>query len=200
MIKNKYPGKFIVFEGLDGSGTSTQTAKLNEKLSRDYKILVTKEPTGNLIGGLIRGQLTGVWRTDQQCLQLLFAADRAHHLEREIIPALKTGRLVLSDRYFFSSVAYGSLDLDKKWILDLNRNFLMPDLSIIIKVSPKECLRRMKKSRYNLELFEEEKKLQKVWQVYNWLSKKFDKVVVIDGAAEKDAVFEKIYQEVRDVI
>jgi len=118
MIKNPYPGKFIVFEGLDGSGSSTQASKLRDWLNRAQKELIlgkpraqlTKEPTNNIIGGLIRGQLTGDWKTRPECLQLLFAADRSHHLEREIIPLLKDGVTVISDRYFFSTIAFGAAE------------------------------------------------------------------------------------------
>jgi len=90
MKKNKYKGKFIVIEGLDGSGSSTQVVRVANFLKeRNKKIHITKEPTNNLIGGLIRGQLTGDWKSSSECLQLLFAADRAHHLEKELIPLLK---------------------------------------------------------------------------------------------------------------
>lgn len=109
MKNNTYPGKFIVFDGLDGSGQSTQAGKLVDFLNLPEQKLkfghtgvqVTKEPTSSLIGGLIRSQLTHEWKSSQECLQLLFSADRAHHLEKEIIPLLERGVTVICDRYFF---------------------------------------------------------------------------------------------------
>lgn len=182
MIKNPYPGLFIAFEGLDGAGSSTQAEMLQQNLSTmGLKVLLTKEPTNNIIGGIIRGQLTKDWSSNMECLQFLFAADRAHHLEREIIPALKQKGIVVSDRYAFSTIAYGALELDKNWLITLNERFILPDLTFILRVSPKTCLKRIKDNRFDLELFEEEKKLKKVWTVYLWLSKKFPNVQIIDG-------------------
>jgi len=193
MKKNIYPGKFIVFEGLDGAGSSTQIDRLAMSLKKAGKNpIVTKEPTNNIIGGLIRGQLTKDWNSSMECLQLLFAADRAHHLDRLIIPALKTGKIVLCDRYFFSTVAFGSLDLDRNWLLEINDQFILPDLIILLKVSPRECLKRIHENRFQLELFEEEKKLQKVWKTYLWLAKKFPNVKIVDGERDVDVIADEI--------
>jgi len=194
MKKNSYPGLFIAFEGLDGSGSSTQVDLLTSKL-RDtgFDAFATKEPTNNVIGGLIRGQLTRDWKSSMECLQLLFSADRAHHLYREIIPALKQGKVVSSDRYFFSTIAFGSLELDREWLLALNSKFILPDIIFLIKVSPSECVRRMNASRFELELFEESKKLQKVWRVYDWLAKNFPNVVVVDGTRSRTQISEEIF-------
>ena len=144
MLTNPYAGTFIVVEALDGSGASTQVeflAKNVEELGQ--RVHITKEPTNNLIGGLIRGALTKEWKPSLECLQLLFAADRAHHLQREVIPSLQEGRMVISDRYFFSTIAFGSLEVDEKWLQGLNERFLLPDLTILIKVSPQEGVRRI---------------------------------------------------------
>ncbi len=189
MKKNTYPGKFIVFEGLDGAGSSTQIDKLAAALKKEGKNpVVTKEPTNNIIGGLIRGQLTKDWNSSMECLQLLFAADRAHHLDRLIIPALKDKKIVLCDRYFFSTVAFGALDLDRNWLMEINDQFLLPDLIVLLKVSPRECLKRMHENRFQLELFEEEKKLQKVWKTYVWLANKFPNVKIVDGARSIESI------------
>lgn len=201
MTKNNYLGKFIVFEGLDGSGQSTQAAKLVEYLNRHQKKIelgrpeahLTKEPTNNLIGGLIRGQLTNNWKTGQECLQLLFAADRAHHLEKEVIPILEKGGVVVSDRYFFSTIAYGSLEIpDWQWLKDINKHFLLPDISFFLKVSPTVCIERIKGNRFEMELFEKEEALARVWQGYERLSKEFEDVYLIDGEREIDEIFEEI--------
>jgi len=201
MRKNPYQGKFIVFEGLDGSGQSTQADELVDYLNSSglkfqlgkTTAYLTKEPTNNLIGGLIRGQLTHNWKTKPECLQLLFAADRAHHLEKEIIPLLKKGITVVCDRYFFSTIAYGALDIkDWDWLVEINKQFLLPDLTFLLKVSPKVCLERIKQNRFSIELFEKEEVLEKVWQNYEKLSKEFENVYIINGELSPKKVFEQI--------
>lgn len=194
MKKNPYCGKFIVFEGLDGSGQSTQAKLLKDFLiSQKIRTHETKEPTANLIGGLIRGQLTNDWKSSQECLQLLFAADRAHHLEKEIIPLLKKGITVISDRYFFSTIAFGATEIeDWNWLLKINERFLMPDLIFLLKVSPRVCLERIKQSRFEVELFEKEELLAKVWQNYEKLAKKFKNVYLLNGERPINEVFEGV--------
>lgn len=188
-------GKFIVIEGLDGSGASTQINLVHAYLqSRGLKgVYTTKEPTDNVIGGLIRGSLTGVYELPPASLQLLFAADRGHHLKRVIEPQLGKGATVICDRYMWSTVAFGSLHLDKKWLLGLQRYFMVPDLTIILKVDPKECVKRIAQNRFDFELFEEEEKLRKVWKTYAWLAKrpKF-KIKIVNGGGSKEEVFANV--------
>lgn len=209
MQKNTYPGKFIVLEGLDGSGQSTQGKKLVDFLnSPKHKFRfglpgahLTKEPTNNLIGGLIRGQLTHNWESTAECLQLLFAADRAHHLEKEIIPLLEKGIWVISDRYFFSTIAYGWLEIsDWQWLKVINKHFLLPDMIILLKVAPAVCTQRMKKARFGIELFEKKQILEKVWQGYARLAKEFSNVHVINGEQSVRKVFEEIKKVVRKIL
>ncbi len=190
MIPNPYPGVFIDIEGLDGSGSSTQLKLVGERLAKTgKKVFETKEPTNNVIGGLIRGALTHTLNLPLDSLQLLFAADRAHHLHREIVPMLTAGSVVLTDRYVWSTVAFGAIELDKEWLLALNEHFLMPDITIFVQVSPEECVRRIKQSRFDVELFEEAHKLSKVWDGYAWLAEKFKEVHVVNGARPVEDVF-----------
>ena len=193
MIKNTYPGLFIDFEGLDGSGASIQASLLSAVLSKEgYRVHLTKEPTNYLIGGLIRGFLTKEWRTTPECQQLLFAADRAQHLEKDIVPKLQSGRIVVTDRYAFSSVAYGSLDTESDWIEKINEKFIIPDLVFLVKVRPKICALRMKESEYGLELFKEEQKLTKVWNIYDKLAHKYKNFHVINGEREETEIIKEI--------
>jgi dTMP kinase len=200
MHKNIYPGKFIVLDGLDGAGQSTQAGKLVDYLSEKKQKLKfghtgvhsTKEPTSGLIGGLIRGQLTHDWKSSQECLQLLFAADRARHLGKEILPLLERGVIVICDRYFFSSFAFGALDLKQNWLFQINQNFLLPDITFFLKVSPKICAERIKRNRYEITLFEKEEIAIKVWKNYQKLNKKFKNVYIINGEKPVDKVFEQI--------
>ncbi len=194
-------GKFVVIEGLDGSGASTQAAMLSEYLaSSGYKALVTKEPTNNLIGGLIRGQLTHEWKSNPECLQLLFAADRSHHLEKEIIPALEQGFIVISDRYMYSSLAFGSIDCDMDWLKSINSKFMVPDVSIILDVPPETYVERIGRSRAGFELFEDKSKLEKVRRAFDLLSKEYPGVAAIDGTQPVNRVSMAIVREVRKVL
>jgi dTMP kinase len=183
MQKNPYKGKFIVFDSLDGAGNSTQVKLLADYLNKIGKRThITKEPTSGLIGGLIKSQLTHDWKSSQICLQLLFSADRAYHLEKEVVPLLKKGINVISDRYFFSTMAYGNLEInDLDWLIEINKKFILPDLTFFLKVSPRICIERIKKDRFEITLFEKEKVLEKVWQNYEILAKKFQNIFLIDG-------------------
>lgn len=201
MQKNPYLGKFIAFEGLDGSGSTTQAGLLIDYLNESQKKLVlgrpvahlTKEPTNNIIGGLIRGQLTDGWKTGPECLQLLFSADRAFHLEKEVIPLLEKGVTVVTDRYFLSTIAYGATEIeDVDWLIEINKSFILPDLTFLIKVSPRVCLERIKGSRFHIELFEKEEALTRVWQNYEELAKRFENVSIIDGENSCEKIFEEI--------
>lgn len=190
----KYPGLFIVFEGLDGSGASIQSTLLANILSREgYRVYLTKEPTNNLIGGMIRGQLTGEWSVSSECLQLLFAADRDQHLNREIIPKLEAGKIIISDRYYLSSMAYGSLDIKNiDWLKNLNSIFPKPDITFVVKVRPKICALRMKEVNYGLELYKEEKKLAQVWSAYEKLAKNEKNIHIIDGERDEMEIIGEI--------
>jgi len=194
-------GKFIVVEGLDGSGASTQVSMLSDYLtSKGYKVLLTKEPTNNLIGGLIRGQLTHEWKTNPVCLQLLFAADRSHHLEKEIIPALEKGYIVISDWYMYSSLALGSLDCDIEWLKKVNENFLKPEVSIFLKVPPEVCIERMKQTRFGVELFEEKEKLGKVLTAFEKLASENKNIVAVDGTQTVNKVSRDVVKAVENVL
>ena len=191
---------FIAFEGLDGSGSSTHSLLLSKKLREDgHKVALTKEPTNNLIGGLIRGVLSHQWTVTPETLQLLFSADRGHHVQMEIEPWLQEGRVVITDRYIFSTLAFGSLDMaDKDWLIAMNSKFRIPDITLLIKVSPEECVRRITQNRANVELFEEVEKLQKVWERYEELSQEYSNVYIIDGEQTKEQVQEQIYTIVQE--
>ncbi len=190
----KYSGLFIAFEGLDGSGEEIQASLLYGLLKqKGYNSYLTREPTDHLIGGLIKGALVGEWSTDARALQLLFAADRANHLAKEIEPKLETGKIVITDRYAFSSIAFGSTSIgDTNWLEGINSQFIMPDLVFLIKVRPKICAARLKQSRYDLELFKKEEQLAKVEEAYAKLALKHKNIYVIDGEREEAEILGEI--------
>ncbi len=138
MIKKDILKKFIVLEGLDGSGTTTQIKMLSDKFKNSgIKLLVTAEPTDNRIGRIIRETLHHKYKIKPDTLALLFAADRNEHLfgKKGIIDYLDEGYYVISDRYFFSSIAYQSLNCDLDWVIALN-NFPLPEYLFLLM-----CLR-----------------------------------------------------------
>jgi len=203
MFKNKFKGKFIAIEGLDGCGSTTQALKIEVYLKKIKKpCWLTHEPTIGVIGGLIKAYVQGDIKLNSPAsLQLLFAADRANHLAKEIMPNLDNGFNVITDRYFLSSLAYGALEIgDDRWLYNINDLFLLPDLTLLIKTSAKTSIKRIKANRLGLELFEKEDKLQKVWNNYEKLSKKYPNIVVIDGEKAAEEVFEDIRKELDNLI
>ena len=186
-------GTFIVVEGLDGAGVSVQSAFLESKLrKRGYKTLLTKEPTTGLIGGMIREVLRAGWHSSYKSIQLLFCADRAKHLEDEILPALESGRVVICDRYVFSSLAYGfASGVDTHWLYNVNREFRMPDLTIYLDVSPDVSISRI--GREQRELFEKREALSKVRKAYLNFAKRF-KFKIVNGEQDSGEVSKEVWQ------
>ena len=184
---------FVAFEGIDGAGLTTH-ARLTEQFleSKGFKVVLTKEPTDSLSGGLIRACLRGEWKTDPMTLQLLFAADRSHHVNTVILPALKSGRAVVTDRYLFSSLAYGSLDLDYEWLKLVNSRFPLPHVTFVLDIEPEVAIRRIREDRFAIELFEELEKLERVRAAYSRIAKEFENVHVVKTDDEVDEVQKKI--------
>lgn len=201
MRKNNYDGKFIVFEGLDGSGQSTQAELLkNYLIERGREVLLTKEPTRDSeFSKELRAALNKEVKIDEVRLQELFAKDRKWHLENVILPALEEGKFVICDRYFFSSFAYGAAEgLDFEWLVNLNDEFLLPDLTIILNASPEICVERIKSRGRKTTLFEEKEKLEKVWQIYQKFPERFENVMILDGERTILEIFEDIKKLVTD--
>jgi len=182
---HNYPGFFIDIEGLDGSGSSTQVRRVVRALAEEkVKAYMTKEPSKGPIGKLTQEALMGQFNSlPPASIQLLFAADRGRHLNVEVIPRLEKGEMVITDRYAWSSVAFGSVELDREWLLSLNKDFILPDLTIFIEVSPGICLERIAKERQGIELFEEEEKLEQAWDAFHSLVSKYwwTNMAVVDG-------------------
>lgn len=184
---------FIAFEGLDGSGSSTQSALLTAYIqSQGAQAVLTKEPTNNILGGVLRAALTKQIQFDPVTLQLIFAADRGHHLDRLINPTLAQSGMVISDRYMMSTLAFGSLaGIEMEWLHSINSQFRKPDLTILLKVSPAECMRRIESTRIETELFEQEQKLMQIWQGYEQARQYFENVHVIDGMQSKEEIHQQ---------
>ncbi|MEK7080365.1 MAG: dTMP kinase, partial [Patescibacteria group bacterium] len=188
-------GKFIVIEGLDGSGKSAQVDLVVEYLKQKGKeVVVTKEPTiDSQAGQKIKQALRKEIFIDPMELQRLYVQDRNEHLQNKVIPALEAGKFVVSSRYFFSTLAYGHSDgLDVELLKKMNENFLLPDLTIIVDVTPESCMERIDGRGQQKELFEQKEKLAKVNEIYKKTSDMFKNVFMVNGERQIAEVFEDI--------
>lgn len=192
---------FIAFEGLDGSGSTTQSRILAEKLEAlGRAVHLTKEPTsGSPVGKLIREVLQHKWEASAEGLQLLFCADRAEHLKNDIEPALEGGQVVITDRYLLSTIAYGALGVaDIEWLKQLNEKFRRPDVTFLFKLAPKICLERIAGRGSDFELFEKHEKLAAIWENYEKVAEDFENVHIIDANREIGEIAEEIWEVIKD--
>jgi len=179
-------GLLIVLEGIDGAGTTTQTRRLADALTaRGYQVHATREPSDGPVGKLLRQILTGAHGgMDQTTLSLLFAADRADHLQREVEPALARGQVVVSDRWYHSSLAYQGTGEERLWIAELNRRARRPDLTIFLEVRPEEAARRRVGDNRTEEIFDHLSTQRRVAEGYRSvieMLRETERIEVLDG-------------------
>ncbi len=194
-------GKFISIEGLDGCGKSTHVRLLARWLrSRGHTVVVTDEPTDGVVGKIIKQILKGKIKLPVAAEALLFAADRAQHLTDVIKPALKAGKVVLSERYTYSSLAYQSArGLPVRWISSINKYALKPNLAILIDTPAKVAFARIKQSR-RLDEFERNLRLQqRVRRNYLRIARR-EGLKIIDGARSRNEVQAEIRKLVNAVL
>jgi dTMP kinase len=173
-------GAFICIEGIDASGKTTQAKILVKKLCRKgIDAVYTTEPSRGKVGKFIRSHVLDRQKRIPTVLEaLLFAADRVDHLENEVKPALKKGKIVVCDRYVYSSLAYqGAAGLSLNWIQCINQFALVPDLAIFLDVSPEMVLKRLRRKK---TVMETDANLQKVREVYLKMVKD-DKMITLRG-------------------
>lgn len=188
---NTGKGKFVVFEGIDGSGKSTQVEILKERMKKEGQdCYVTMEPTDSPIGSLIHQFMTGRIKTDNRVIAALFVADRLDHLLNDvngIANKINGGITVISDRYYFSSYAYQSVDLPMDWLIKANEpgsNILRPTVTVFIDTDPDLAIERIAKNRFHQELFEKKPFLIKVREKYFEAFERLkedEQVIVVDG-------------------
>ena len=175
---NSRRGILIVFEGTDGTGKSTQLALLAEYLqSRNYPIVMTREPTSGPYGQKIRQLYVNRDACSPREELDLFLADRKEHVETLINPALARGQIVLCDRYFLSTVAYqGALGFDVDEIMSLNSFATTPDIALLFHIPLEVALQRITVGRGDiLNDFEQSENLQKVAAIFDCLSENYIK-------------------------
>lgn len=167
-------GKFIVFEGIDGSGKSSQIRMLTEKLrANGRKVYITAEPTESTSGGMLRDALSGVVRRTATEMAALFTLDRVNHNVNPvngIKKMLNDGFDVICDRYYYSSLAYQGSATDFEWVRSMNvccPDILRPDVCIFLDVSPDVGLERIGKGdRGFTEIYEKRETLMAVRKKY----------------------------------
>jgi dTMP kinase len=196
-----YRSMFITFEGLDGSGKTTQAQMLAARLEAEgLEVVVTREPGGTPLGEQIRNLVLHGADMAPWAEAALYAASRAQHVEELIRPALARGATVICDRYVDSSVAYQGIarGLGLERVLDLNLaavGGLMPDRTILIEIQA--AVARMGDERDRIER-EDDGFHARVAEAYGQLAARFpERYLTVDGAAAPDVIAEEIYGAIR---
>lgn len=199
-------GHFIVFEGIDGSGKTTQINLLKRYIEENNFIChTTKEPTGRPVGCLLRQCLAGRVKTDELTLAALFAADRLDHILNDddgLLKKLDEGISVISDRYILSTYAYQSVRVPFDWVKDLNSmaaGKIHPDCHIFIDTDPGTALERISKGRHGTELFENKKRLTEVRKRYFELFEELkdtENIIIVDGTKSIGEISDNIWKNV----
>ena len=197
-VKNK--GVFICIEGLDGSGKTTHAHRIVRNLQKNgIDAVYTTEPSTGDLGKFIRSSavLEGKKRIPRVVEALLFALDRVEHLEKDVKPALEVGKIVISDRCVYSSLAYqGAAGLDLTWIEEINRMALPADLAIYIDVPPEVVVKRIRRKKSVMETLDTQRKVQEVYMKYVTNGQ----LVAVDGDKRKTAVTESILAVIMDFL
>lgn len=204
------PGRFIVIEGIDGSGKTTQISRLCHRISGEgLEAISTFEPTEGPIGTLIRQMLSGELPVDQRTIASLFAADRTDHLvnaKTGIRKLVDRGKVVVCDRYYFSSYAYHAQYIDMDWVIQansLNADILRPTATLFIDVDPQRCLERIQARGGPLEIYEKIDIMKAVRVNYFTAFEKLkdrERVIVIDGSGTPDEVAHRIWEQTAPLI
>ena len=199
-------GRFIVFEGIDGSGKSTQIQLLSDRLQRSGRqVYLTAEPTWSVTGGLLRDALSGISKRTSCELAALFLLDRINHNVNEVngIDAmLKRGYDVICDRYYYSSLAYQGSETNFEWVKNMNLScpeIRMPDVCIFLDLDPESAMERIGHNRAVTEIYEKKSKLEairnKYFSVFSVLDEK-ENVKIINAADTVESISDKIFAEV----
>ncbi len=201
---------FIAFEGIDGSGKSTQVKLLIEKLQQQgHKVYCTFEPTDSLIGSIIRDVFNHKAEADHRTIAGLFLADRLDHLLNKtngILKQMEEGYTVITDRYYFSSYAYHSVHMSLDWVIQANSicvDLLQPDLNIYIDIEPEISMARINKGRNTVELYETIENLTKVRDKYFEAfekQKSNEKLFITDGNKTPEIISEDIWNKILELL
>lgn len=189
-----------MFEGIDASGKTTQARLLGEKLrSLSLPFLITAEPSEGKTGEFIKGLLSSREAVNPRTMALLFAADRADHLDSVIVPALSDGKVVICDRYYFSSLAYqGALGVPLNYIRQVNAFVEPPDLGIFIDISPEQASTRLS-LKTDRQLTETAEIQELAYAIYKELSRAGE-LVSVNGNLSAEELAASIWKLVLPVL
>jgi dTMP kinase len=193
----------IVLEGIDGAGTTTQAARLVQALRADgVATHLTREPSDGPVGKLLRNMLGGAHApVDATTMSLLFAADRADHLHREVEPALARGEVVVSDRWYHSSLAYQGTGEERAWIRQLNARARRPDRTIFLEVPAAVAATRRADAGRSDEIFDalplQERIAANYREVIDAL-RATERIDVLDGQESPDQVAARVIALARE--
>ena len=199
-----HKGRFICFEGIDGSGKSTQAGLLASTMeAHGIDHISLAEPSNGAYGLeireiLLKDDIYGLPAVERQ--MELFILDRADDVQRNITPALSMDKTVIIDRYYFSNAAYqGAMGLDYIFILEENRKrfFPEPDIVFLIDISPEEALKRIKSRNKTTDLFEKKEFLTKVRNIFLQITD--SRFVLIDGAQKTEDIHHIILANIRQL-
>lgn len=203
-------GKFIVMEGLDGSGKSTQLRLLEQNLhDLGYATDVTAEPTASAVGGLLRDALCGYTKRTPAEMAALFVLDRIQHNVNPvwgINKMLEQGRVVISDRYYYSSLAYQGRITDPAWVRSMNLDcpeIRRPDLCVFLDVDYEACRRRVEEGRAFLEIYEDAESLRQTRECYHQVLSELasrDNIVIVDAGRSPEEVAADVLAAVLTVL
>ena len=190
---------FIVFEGIDGAGTSTQIKKICEKNPQIF--FQTAEPTSLETGKFLRRMLGGEFSVDEKTNSFLFAADRAEHLygKNGIIEQINNGKTVISDRYLFSSLAYQSISCGEELPKLLNSTFPLPEILFFFEIDPEISLKRVDSRNEKKEIYEKIETQKKIAMEYEKIISEYEnnpsctmKIIRIDATKSIEEISETI--------
>lgn len=172
---------FIVFEGIDGAGTSTQLKRLVQ--SNPERFIATAEPTKGETGKFLRRMLAGDFTVDEKTNAYLFAADRCEHIYGKggVKEMIESGKTVLSDRYFFSSLAYQSISCGKELPKLLNSPFPLPEYLFYFVIDPEVSLARVTARDGQREIYEKIDLQKKIAAMYEEIISEYEKTAAADG-------------------
>ena len=203
-------GKFIVFEGIDGSGKTTYAKRLAEDLSsQNNEAHFTFEPTKYVIGSLIRKVITHEISMNEQSIAALFAADRLDHVQNPeygMLQYLNKGHHVVSDRYYISSYAYHVPHVSLPWVIEANSiaaSLLKADITFFINISVETSLNRISANRSQFDLFENKERITLVRDNYFKAIETVgnsENIIMIDGERPMDEVYQVILEKVKTII
>jgi len=202
-------GKFIVLEGADGAGTTTQAELIRSTLeAQGVDARVTAQPSNGPIGVMLRSVLRGSVVRDNgrriggRAIAALFAADRSEHIESVIEPLLSTGVHVICDRYYHSSFAYQGLEVGLDYVAAVNAPMKTPDLIMFVDVDVDVALQRRDSRALAQELYEVEAIQSRLREAYHTAFKlrDFDRTVLIDGNGTVDLVHALVMEQVNELL